>query len=156
MIHSHSPRLWHLLCISGNVIEIFFPIIFQIFHDDTSICSYHRKRMLLLAYYSVMCVCVSSSVVSNSLTQGTVAHQAPLAMEFYRQEYWSGLPFDPPGDPPDPGIEPGSPALQADSLPSEPPILVGKGNSRCSHCHYNRNGCYCMISRSQCTDSTRC
>ena len=41
-------------------------------------------------------------------------------MEFSRQEYWSGLPFPSPGDLPDPGIEPGSPALQADSLPSEP------------------------------------
>ena len=42
-------------------------------------------------------------------------------MEFSRQEYWSGLPFPSPGDLPDPGIEPGSPALQADTLPSEPP-----------------------------------
>ena len=42
-------------------------------------------------------------------------------MEFSRQEYWSGLPFPSPGDPPDPGIEPGSPMLQADALPSEPP-----------------------------------
>ena len=42
-------------------------------------------------------------------------------MEFSRQEYWSGLPFPSPGDLPDPGIEPGSPALQVDSLPSEPP-----------------------------------
>ena len=51
----------------------------------------------------------------------TVGHQAPLSMEFPRQEYWSGLPLPPPGDLPDPGIEPGSPALQVDSLPSEPP-----------------------------------
>ena len=42
-------------------------------------------------------------------------------MELSRQEYWSGLPFPPPGDLLDPGIEPGSPALQADSLRSEPP-----------------------------------
>ena len=42
-------------------------------------------------------------------------------MEFSGQEYWSGLPFPSPGDLPDPGMEPGSPALQADSLPSEPP-----------------------------------
>ena len=42
-------------------------------------------------------------------------------MAFSKQEYWSGLPFLSPGDPPDPGIEPGSPALQADTLPSEPP-----------------------------------
>ena len=43
-------------------------------------------------------------------------------MEFSRQEYWSGLPYPSPGDLPKPRIEPGSPALQADSLPSEPPI----------------------------------
>ena len=48
----------------------------------------------------------------------TVACQAPLCMGFSRQEYWSGLPFPSPGDLPDPGIEPGSPALQTDSLPS--------------------------------------
>ena len=46
---------------------------------------------------------------------------APPSMEFSRQEYWSGLPFPAPGDLPNPGIEPGSPALQADSLLSEPP-----------------------------------
>ena len=51
----------------------------------------------------------------------TVAHQAPLSMGFPRQEYWSGLPFPSPGDLPNPGIKPGSPALRADALPSEPP-----------------------------------
>ena len=51
----------------------------------------------------------------------TIAHQAPLSMGFPRQDYWSGLPFPSPGDLPDRGIEPGSPALQADSLPTEPP-----------------------------------
>ena len=50
----------------------------------------------------------------------TGAHQAPLSMEFSRKEYWSGLPFPSPGDLPNPGIEPGCPALQADSLPTEP------------------------------------
>ena len=49
-------------------------------------------------------------------TPWTVAHQDPLSMEFSRQEYWSGLPFPSPGDLHNPGIEPGSPALQADSL----------------------------------------
>ena len=48
-----------------------------------------------------------------------VARQAPLSMGFSRQEHWSGLPFPSPGDLPDPGIKPGSPALQADSLPTE-------------------------------------
>ena len=51
----------------------------------------------------------------------TVACEAPLSLEFSRQEYWDGLPFPSPGDLPDPGVETGSPALQADSLPSEPP-----------------------------------
>ena len=51
----------------------------------------------------------------------TVAYQASLSMKFSRQEYWSGLPFPSPGDLPDPGIEPGSPASEADALTSEPP-----------------------------------
>ena len=59
--------------------------------------------------------------VSHSATPWTVAHQAPLSMEFSRQEYWSGLLFPSPGDLPDPGIKPRSAALQADSLLSEPP-----------------------------------
>ena len=51
----------------------------------------------------------------------TVAHQAPQSVGFSRQEYWSGLPFPSSGDLPDPGIEPCSPALEADALTSEPP-----------------------------------
>ena len=58
------------------------------------------------------------------MTPWTVAHRSPLFMGFSRQEYWSGLPFPSPGDLPDPGMDPGSPALQVDSLPSEP-----QGNS---------------------------
>ena len=50
-----------------------------------------------------------------------VAHHVPLSTGFSRQEYWSGLPFTSPGDLPDPGIEPRSPAMQADSLPTELP-----------------------------------
>ena len=59
--------------------------------------------------------------MSKSVAPWTVAHQAPLSMEFSRQEYWSGLPFPSPGDLPYPGIEPGPPALQQDSLLSESP-----------------------------------
>ena len=60
------------------------------------------------------------SVVSDPfVTPRTVAHQAPLSVEFSRQEYWSGLRFPSPGDLLNPGIEPRSPALQADSLPTE-------------------------------------
>ena len=57
----------------------------------------------------------------------TIAYQAPWSMEFSRQEYWSGLPFLSPGDLPNPRIEPGSPTLQADALPSEP---RGKTNTK--------------------------
>ena len=63
---------------------------------------------------------VSHSVVSNSVTPWTVACQAPLSIEFSRQEYWSGLLFPSAGGPPDPGIKPGTPELLGDSLPSEP------------------------------------
>ncbi|MGT9829497.1 hypothetical protein ACVWOM_30245, partial [Pseudomonas aeruginosa] len=63
------------------------------------------------------------------LTLWTLACQAPLPMEFSRQEYWSGLPFPSPADLPNPGIKSQSPAMQADSLPSElpgKPQLKGK------------------------------
>ena len=63
----------------------------------------------------------SLSRVQLFTTPWTVACQAPPPMGFSRQEYWSGLPFPSPGDLSDPGIEPGSPAMQVDSLPSEPP-----------------------------------
>ena len=54
-------------------------------------------------------------------TPWTVVYQAPPSMGFFREEYWSGLPFPSPVDLPDPGIEPESPVLQADALTSEPP-----------------------------------
>ena len=63
----------------------------------------------------------SLSRVRLFVTLWTVAYQAPLSMGFSRQEYWSGLPFPSPGDLPNPGIEPGSPTLEADALISEPP-----------------------------------
>ena len=63
----------------------------------------------------------SFSRVRLFATPWTVTYQAPPSMGFSSQECWSGLPFLSLGDLPDPGIEPGSPALQADPLPSEPP-----------------------------------
>ena len=63
----------------------------------------------------------SLSRVRLFATPWTVAYQAPPSMEFSRQEYWSGLPFPSPGDLPDPGIKPRSPAFQADALTPEPP-----------------------------------
>ena len=82
---------------------------------------------------SKMCCAVlvfSRSVVPDSATPWTVARQAPLSMGFSRQEYWSGLPCPPPGDLPHLGIEPRSPALQADCSLSGPP-----GNSEYQICH---------------------
>ena len=66
----------------------------------------------------------SLSRVQLFATPWTVAYQAPQYMEFSRQEYWSGLPFPSPGDLPNPRIEPGSPALQTDALPSEAHIYI--------------------------------
>ena len=65
------------------------------------------------------------------VTPGAVAYQAPPSMAFSRQEYWSGLPFPSPGDLPNPGIEPRSPAFHADALTSEPP-----GKQTCFLCMY--------------------
>ena len=63
----------------------------------------------------------SLSHVRLFATPWTIAYQAPPSMGFSRQEYWSGWPFPSPGDLPNPEIEPGSPALEADALPFEPP-----------------------------------
>ena len=63
----------------------------------------------------------SLSLVQLLATLWTVTGQAPLSMGFSRPEYWNGLPFPSPGDLPNPGTKPGYPALQADTLPSEPP-----------------------------------
>ena len=74
-----------------------------------------------LASQKLYVLCWSLSRVQLSAALWTVAHQAPLSMEFSRQEHWSGLPFPSPGDFPDSGSESGSPAAEADSLPSGPP-----------------------------------
>ena len=64
--------------------------------------------------------CVCSVMFDSFVSPWTIAHQVPLSMEFSRQENWSGLPFPSPGDLPNTGIEPRSPALQADCLLTEP------------------------------------
>ena len=75
----------------------------------------------LEVHYMVVVVVKSLSRVRLFVTPWTVAYQAPPAVGFSRQEYWSGLPFPSPGDLPNPGIESRSPALEADALTSEPP-----------------------------------
>ena len=90
-----------------------------------------------------MCVCVLSHFghVQLFATLWTVAHQDPLSMEFSRQEYWSGLPFPFPGDLPDQGIEPASPAVPASQMDSLP--LSHGGSLTCSHITSNLR-CHCM------------
>ena len=73
------------------------------------------------AYIPLKVKVKSLSCVRLFVTPSTVAYQAPLFMEFSRQEYWSELPSPSLGDLPDPGIELWSPTLQADTLPSKPP-----------------------------------
>ena len=80
-----------------------------------------EKRQLKVLLVPVCCVCLAAQSCLTLCTSRTVACQAPLSTEFSRWEYWSGRPFPSPGGLSDPGIEPGSPALQADSLLSEPP-----------------------------------
>ena len=82
----------------------------------------------------------SLSHVQLFSTPWTVAYHTPPSMGFSKQEYWSGLPFPSPGDLPNPGIEPGSPVLQADALPSEPPgkSIRVYSNARFSYLMYHR------------------
>ena len=70
-------------------------------------------------------------VRSNSVTPWTTAHQAPLSMGFSRQEYWSGLPFPPPGELSDPGIKPTSPALAGRFFTTEPPRKPQESTGEC-------------------------
>ena len=89
----------------------------------------------------------SLSCVWLFVTPWTVACQAPLSMGLSRQEYWSGLPFPSPGDLSNPGIEPGSSALQADSLPPEPPGKLQGQKSLII--------CYDKLGKNQCSNFFR-
>ena len=76
-----------------------------------------------------LCMLTTQSCPTLCDPMDYIARQAPVSMGFSRQEYWSGLPFPSPGNPPKPGIEPRSTALQADSLLSEPPVVsLSKNN----------------------------
>ena len=100
-----------------------FLVLFQVFWFWARICKsiyWFCFHFLILVHFA--CWSVSCSIVSDSfLTPWAIAHQAPLSMGFSRQKYWNWLPLPSPGSLLDTGIEPGSPALQADSLPSQPP-----------------------------------
>ena len=84
-------------------------------------------------------------IMCDSAMPWTVAYQAPPSMGFSRQECWSGLSFPSPGDLPHPGIEPGSPTLQADTLPSEPPglaFVLIRYRLRCSNKRFQNTVAY--------------
>ena len=81
-----------------------------------------RKRHLFYTYYvHVLSAHQLLSHVRFFATPWTIACQTPLSMGFFRQEYWSGLPFPSPGDLPDPGIEPAAPTLEGRFFITEPP-----------------------------------
>ena len=86
-----------------------------VFHPHNKLVRESVKHLSLLETECVW------SVASDSATPWTVAFQASLSMEFSRQESWNGLPFPPPGDLPDSGIEPISPALAGKFFTTEPP-----------------------------------
>ena len=100
--------------VSASFLPFYGPLEFVSEADGT-------KTVTLGKDYSIKVKVKSLSPVQLFAVPWTVVYQASLSMGFSRQEYWSGLPFLSPGDLPDPGIEPRSPALQADALPSEPP-----------------------------------
>ena len=105
---------------------------------------------ILKSCYGNPIIAVKAKVKSLSrvrlfATSWTVAYQAPPSVGFSRQEYWSGLPFPSPGDLPNPGIEPRSPALQVDALPSEPP---GKTKTYASVCVFVHQ--LCRVSTTLC------
>ena len=116
--------------------EMSIQVLYPFLHWITWIFSIELYGLQMFIFHSVR-LSLSVVVAIKSLSGTQVfchptdhrpphgAHQAPLSMGFRRQGYWSGLAFPSPGELPDPGIEPGSPALQAGALPSEPP---GKPN----------------------------
>ena len=106
------------------IVFLFFflsPFLFSSFCLSLSLSSFFLFASLC-PFFSVKCG--NCCLVDNSYPTAlqSYAHQVSLSMRFSGQEYWSGLPCPPPRDLPNPGIEPGSPTLQADSLSSEPPV----------------------------------
>ena len=127
---SHSVRLSCKKMLQRLVFQVFCPTPFMTFTAvplclapfGATIFAHAQPLWYLLLvvqqHWSDHCALLSLSVVSDSLwPQWTVARQAPLSLKFSRQEDWNGFPCPPPGGLPNSGIEPMSPALQADSLP---------------------------------------
>ena len=108
--------------IKNNLFEQFLLAI-SLTKIVSSLLSYKTNAGIKCSlFYTMKVKVIVAQSCLNLCHPWTVVHQAPLSMGFPRQEYWSGLPFPPPGDLPNPGNESSSPALLADSLPSDPPI----------------------------------
>ena len=86
-----------------------------------SVSAFYKITQIYVHNVKVKALVTQLCLIYGNPMDLTIACQAPLSMEFSRKKYWSGLPFPSSGDIPDPGIEPGSPALEADVLTSEPP-----------------------------------
>ena len=121
--------------------------------EESVMSSYLKKILLQFSKYhlhrkfNLDSVCAGRSVVSDSATPWQVALQAPLSMGFSRQEYRSGLPRPSPEDLSNTGIEPGSPILQADSLPSELSgvFFTGKKKKLTLYFHEDMNKLKCQV-----------
>ena len=96
-------------------------ILFLISHYRTLSVVPCVTEQALVGFLLYVGACSVLSRVRLFAAPWAVPRQAPLSMGSCRQECWRGVPFPSPGDLPDPGIEPGSPALEADALTSEPP-----------------------------------
>ena len=123
---SHPSRLIQSPCLSflshtANSHWLSFTYAYISFHVILSIhLTLSSPLPMSISLFFMSPLVKSVSCILLFATLWTVAHQAPLSIGFSRQEYWSGLPLPSPGDLPNPGIEPGSPTLQADVLASEP------------------------------------
>ena len=121
--HCYNPQIWFSFPIL-LVLIIKFHKILSLVYVCVCIClciyqqsGFWTKTSLAVQWLKLL----AFSAAGMDSTPRTVTHQTPLSTGFSRQEYWSGLPFPSPGYLPDAGIEPESPALQANSLPSELP-----------------------------------
>ena len=113
------PSLYVCVCVCVCVYKYISAYIYL--HTHTQACSYAQSCLTLCDPMDCSLPGSSAHGIFQARTLGTVVCQAPLSIGLSRQELWSELPCPHPRDLPNPGIEPGSPALEADSLPPEPP-----------------------------------
>ena len=126
----------------------------DLLYNQSGISSQWRGNMNCIRGCCCCCL-VAESCPTLCDPMNCIVHQAPLSMRFPRQESWSGLPFPSPGDLPDPGIEHGSPAWQADSLPLSPQGSWHK-NSPITPMAAERPGCPVFPGDSLAPGITRC